>query len=50
LGNALRRHPKVIGQKLLVNDYPMTIVGDPRKAYRHRPAAAAIRIPIQMKP
>jgi len=44
--------PKVIGQKMLVNDYPMTIVGVSAAGfYGLDPARSPqIRVPIQMKP
>jgi predicted permease len=44
--------PKVIGQKLLVNDYPMTIVGVSAQGFTGVDPARSpqIRIPIQMKP
>lgn len=44
--------PKVIGQKLLVNNYPMTIVGVSAQGFTGLDPARSeqIRIPIQMKP
>jgi len=44
--------PKVIGQKIFVNNYPMTIVGVSAAGFNGLdPAQAAqIRVPIQMKP
>jgi predicted permease len=44
--------PSVIGQKMLVNDYPMTIVGVSAAGFTGLDPARApqIRIPIQMKP
>ncbi|MEO8369113.1 MAG: ABC transporter permease [Candidatus Solibacter sp.] len=44
--------PKVIGQKLLVNNYPMTIVGVSAQGFHGLDPARSeqIRIPIQMKP
>jgi predicted permease len=44
--------PQVIGQKLLVNDYPMTIVGVSAAGFQGMDPATApqIRVPIQMKP
>src|SRR5262249_53473106 len=43
---------QVIGQKLLVNDYPMTIVGVSAAGFQGMDPATApqIRVPIQMKP
>ncbi|MCX6630565.1 MAG: ABC transporter permease [Candidatus Solibacter sp.] len=44
--------PKVIGQKLLVNSYPMTVVGVSAQGFTGIDPARSpqIRIPIQMKP
>jgi predicted permease len=44
--------PGVIGQKMLVNDYPMTIVGVSAAGFSGLDPARApqIRVPIQMKP
>ena len=44
--------PKVIGQKLLVNNYPMTIVGVSAAGFAGLDPARSpqIRVPIQMKP
>jgi predicted permease len=44
--------PGVIGQKMLVNDYPMTIVGVSAAGFNGLDPARApqIRVPIQMKP
>lgn len=44
--------PKVIGQKMLVNDYPMTIVGVSAAGFNGMDPARSpqIRVPIQMKP
>ncbi len=44
--------PKVIGQKLLVNNYPLTIVGVSAQGFTGLDPARSeqIRIPIQMKP
>jgi predicted permease len=44
--------PGVIGQKIVVNDYPMTIVGVSAPGFQGVDPAASpqIRIPIQMKP
>src|SRR6185369_635272 len=44
--------PKVVGQKLLVNNYPMTIVGVSAQGFHGLDPARSeqIRIPIQMKP
>jgi predicted permease len=45
-------HPGVIGQKMVVNDYPMTIVGVSAAGFNGLDPARApqIRVPIQMKP
>ena len=44
--------PGVIGQKMLVNDYPMTIVGVSADGFNGMDPATApqIRVPMQMKP
>ena len=44
--------PQVIGQKMTVNDYPMTIVGVSAAGFNGLDPARApqIRVPIQMKP
>ena len=44
--------PKVVGQKLLVNNYPMTIVGVSAQGFHGLDPAHSqqIRVPIQMKP
>ena len=44
--------PKVIGQKMLVNDYPMTVVGVSAPGFTGLDPARSpqIRVPIQMKP
>jgi predicted permease len=44
--------PKVIGQKLLVDNYPLTIVGVSAQGFQGMDPARSnqIRIPIQMKP
>lgn len=44
--------PSVIGRKLLVNDYPMTIVGVSAAGFNGLDPATSpqIRVPIQMKP
>ncbi|MEO8597026.1 MAG: ABC transporter permease [Candidatus Solibacter sp.] len=44
--------PGVIGQKLVVNDYPMTIVGVSAQGFHGMDPARSVqlRIPIQMKP
>ncbi len=44
--------PKVIGQKILVNNYPMTVVGVSAPGFTGLDPARSpqIRIPIQMKP
>ena len=44
--------PHVIGQKLIVNDYPMTIVGVSAAGFQGLDPARSpqIRVPIQMKP
>jgi predicted permease len=46
------RDPAVVGKKILVNDYPMTIVGVSAAGFAGiDPAQAAqIRVPVQMKP
>ena len=45
------RDPKVVGKKILVNDYPMTIVGVSARGFHGLDPAQApqIRVPIQMK-
>ena len=50
--NRFAQDPKVIGKKVLVNEYPMTIVGVSAKGfYGLDPARApAFRVPIQMRP
>lgn len=49
--NRFASDPSVIGKKLLVNNYPMTIVGvsEPRFAGLDPAQAAQIRVPILMK-
>jgi predicted permease len=44
--------PSVIGQKIIVNDYPMTIVGVSASGFNGLDPATSpqIRVPIQMKP
>jgi predicted permease len=46
------RDPSVVGRKMLVNDYPMTIVGVSAAGFSGLDPAQApqIRVPIQMKP
>ena len=47
------RDPGVVGKKILVNDYPMTIVGVSAAGVRRdstRRSAPQIRVPILMKP
>jgi predicted permease len=46
------RDPSVVGRKILVNDYPMTIVGVSAAGFSGIDPAQApqIRVPIQMKP
>src|ERR687891_13107 len=46
------RDPSVVGRKILVNDYPMTIVGVSAAGFSGLDPAQApqIRVPIQMKP
>ncbi len=46
------RDPSVIGKKILVNDYPMTIVGVSAEGFSGLDPTSApqIRVPIQMKP
>ena len=50
--NRFARDPNVIGQKILVNDHPMTIVGVSAQGFAGLDPAQApqIRVPIQMKP
>src|SRR6188474_2811958 len=46
------RDPNVLGKKILVNDYPMTIVGVSQEGFAGLDPAQSpqIRVPIQMKP
>ncbi len=46
------RDPAVIGRKILVNDYPMTIVGVSAEGFAGLDPAQApqLRVPVQMKP
>ncbi len=46
------RDPSVVGRKILVNDYPMTIVGVSAAGFSGLDPAQApqIRVPVQMKP
>ena len=46
------RDPEVVGKKILVNDFPMTIVGVSAKGFAGLDPAQSpqLRIPIQMKP
>src|SRR5205823_14676112 len=46
------RDPSVVGRKILVNDYPMTIVGVSAAGFTGIDPAQApqIRVPVQMKP
>ena len=46
------RDPSVVGKKILVNDYPMTIVGVSAAGFDgiDPVEAPAIRVPVQMKP
>ncbi|MGH9674432.1 MAG: ADOP family duplicated permease, partial [Bryobacteraceae bacterium] len=46
------RNPRVVGQKILVNNFPMTIVGVSEAGFAGFDPARApqIRVPIQMKP
>jgi predicted permease len=46
------RDPSILGKKILVNDYPMTIVGVSQKGFSGLDPAQSpqIRVPIQMKP
>lgn len=46
------RDPNVVGRKVLVNDYPMTIVGVSAEGFSGLDPAQSpqIRVPLQMKP
>ena len=46
------RDPSVVGKKILVNDYPMTIVGVSAEGFAGLDPAQSpqIRVPVQMKP
>jgi len=50
--NRFARDPNVVGRKILVNDYPMTIVGVSAAGFTGIDPAQApqIRVPVQMKP
>src|SRR5216117_1845886 len=50
--NRFARDPSVVGRKILVNDYPMTIVGVSAAGFTGIDPAQApqIRVPVQMKP
>jgi predicted permease len=50
--NRFARDPAVVGRKILVNNYPMTIVGVSAAGFAGLDPAQApqIRVPIQMKP
>src|SRR5436309_10586864 len=50
--NRFSRDPSVVGRKVLVNDYPMTIVGVSAAGFTGIDPAQApqIRVPVQMKP
>ncbi|MBC7925435.1 MAG: ABC transporter permease, partial [Bryobacteraceae bacterium] len=50
--NRFNADPKVIGSKLLVNNYPMTVVGVSAAGFNGLDPSRApdIRVPIQMKP
>src|SRR5689334_21143518 len=49
--NRFSRDPKVVGKKILVNNYPMTIVGVSAPGFSGLDPAMSpkIRVPIQMK-
>jgi hypothetical protein len=51
-GSRASRDPKVVGKKILVNDYPMTIVGVSQAGFAEIDPARSlrIRVPILMKP
>ena len=50
--NRFARDPSVVGKKILVNDYPMTIVGVSAAGFDgiDPVEAPAMRVPVQMKP
>ncbi len=50
--NRFARNPKVIGQKILVNNYPMTVVGVSAEGFAGLDPSrnTQIRVPIQMMP
>ena len=50
--NRFARDPQVVGKKILVNDYPMTVVGVSEQGFFGLDPAQSpqLRVPIQMKP